>query len=199
MKSRVFILITVSSLLFSCGPSPQEIAVQTQNAAIVTAVSWTRTPTTTPVPPTSTVTPTPAPNTFLDKPNSENIRLMDYAISWDSIFPDTDHLNHERREANMVDEFERLLRGIQPDIVCLQEINPIRDPHEVSRIFDEVLLLDNGSEWQGASMRDNFMISKFPLKLMAMNCMSSQVRSRSNRQLYWQTCQMRNMGIRIYM
>jgi exonuclease III len=164
MKSRVFILITVSSLLFSCGPSPEEIAVQTQNAAIVTAVSWTRTPTATPVPPTSTVTPTPTPKTFLDKPYPENIRLMDYAISWDSIFPDTDQLNHERREANMVDEFERLLQGIQPDIVCLQEINPIRDPHEVSRIFDKALPLDNGSEWQGASMRDNFIVSKFPLK-----------------------------------
>ena len=89
---------------------------------------------------------------------------MDYAVSWDLIFPDTDHLNHERREANMVDEFQRLILGIQPDIVCLQEINPIRDPYDVLKIFDDVLPLENGDEWQGTTMRDNFIISRFPLK-----------------------------------
>lgn len=167
MKYRVFTLIWLSSLLFSCGPSPEEIAIQTQNAAIVTAASWTSTPTDTPLPtitPTSTITPTPIPKTFLDKPAPEHIRLMDYAISWDSIFPDNDHLNHERREANMVNEFERIIKSIQPDIACLQEINPVRDPSNVSMIFDTVLPLENGDVWQGVGVRDNFIISKYPLK-----------------------------------
>jgi endonuclease/exonuclease/phosphatase family metal-dependent hydrolase len=167
MRSRVSVFLVICSLLAACGPSPEEIAIQTKNAAIVTAANWTSTPTNAPKPtmvPTSTVLPTPVPKTFLDKPAPEHIRLMNYAVSWDSIFPDEDHLNHERREANMVDKFERLIRAVQPDVVCLQEINPVRDPSDVSRIFDKVLPLENENLWQGVGVRDNFIVSKYPLE-----------------------------------
>ena len=94
----------------------------------------------------------------------EYIRLMDYNVNWDSIFPDNDPLNHEWRTANKVDAFRRLVRAIKPDIVCLQEINPARDPRDVSAIFDEVLPLENGSEWQAIIANDSVILSRYPLK-----------------------------------
>ena len=72
--NKILVLIMLCSPLVACGPSPEEIASQTQNAAIVTAASWTLTPTDAPTPtvvPTSTITATPE---FL-KHFSTNLRL----------------------------------------------------------------------------------------------------------------------------
>jgi endonuclease/exonuclease/phosphatase family metal-dependent hydrolase len=73
-------------------------------------------------------------------------------------------MNHEWRSANKVDAFRRLIRAINPDIVCLQEINPRRNPNDVSAIFDEVLPLENGSNWHAVLANDSVILSKYPLK-----------------------------------
>jgi endonuclease/exonuclease/phosphatase family metal-dependent hydrolase len=91
----------------------------------------------------------------MDKLYPEYIRLMNYNVNWDSIFPDDDPMNHEWRSVDKVDAFRRLIKAINPDIVCLQEINPDRDPKDVSSIFDEMLPLENGSEWQAVIANDN--------------------------------------------
>lgn len=100
----------------------------------------------------------------MDKLHPEYIRLMIYNVNWDSIFPDSDPLNHKWRSANKVDAFRRLIAAIDPDVVCLQEINPARGPKDVSVIFNEVLPLENGSEWQAVIADDNVILSKYPLK-----------------------------------
>jgi hypothetical protein len=52
LKKLLFIFLSIF-LLAACGPSPEEIALQTNAAATATAASWTKTPT-----PTATYTPT---------------------------------------------------------------------------------------------------------------------------------------------
>lgn len=57
MNKRLFLLILMI-VLTACGPSSEELAFQTREAATALAASWTETPTLTP---TSTSTPTPEP------------------------------------------------------------------------------------------------------------------------------------------
>lgn len=101
--------------------------------------------------------------TFMDKVAIEDIRLFDYNVNWDSIFPDDDPENHEWRSAEKVDEFRRLIQAVSPDIACLQEINPDRDPGEVSAIFDEVLPLGGTQQWQAVSVHDSVIVSKYQI------------------------------------
>jgi endonuclease/exonuclease/phosphatase family metal-dependent hydrolase len=113
-----------------------------------------------------TVEPTespPATGTFLDKPSPQHIRLLNYNVNWDSIFPDDDPQNQEWRSVEKVDAFRRLIRAVRPDIACIQEINPARDAGQVSAIFDEILPLDGGDVWQATSYRDNVIVSRYDL------------------------------------
>lgn len=107
---------------------------------------------------------TESQQTFMNKLSPEYIRLMNYNVNWDSIFPDIDPMNHEWRTTNKAEAFRRIIKAINPDIVCLQEINPERDPKHVSVIFDEVLPLENGAEWQAVIASDNFILSRFDLE-----------------------------------
>jgi hypothetical protein len=88
---------------------------------------------------------------------------MNYNVLWDSIFPDGDPDNHHWRSADKTQAFRRLLAAIQPDIACLQEINPQRDPEDVSAIFDEVLPLPDGQRWRVVMGGDNVIVARFDL------------------------------------
>lgn len=118
----------------------------------------TQTPAT---PPTEVPTQIPT-GTFLDKKSPNHIRVLNYNINWDAIFPDDDPDNHTWREYNKAEAFQRIIQAIQPDIVCLQEINQDRDPADVSEIFDQALPLTNGS-WNAVLARDNVILSPYPL------------------------------------
>ncbi len=166
-QKHLLLPLLFTLLLFGCSTS--ELAIPTvaaQTEAAKPSSTYTLEPINTPEPdPTLAPSPTVEPEqTFMDKLYPEYIRLMNYNVNWDSIFPDSDPLNHEWRSANKVDAFKRIIEAIQPDIVCLQEINPKRDPRDVSAIFDEVLPLENGSEWQAVIADDNVIVSRYPLK-----------------------------------
>ena len=166
-QKKLFLVWLLALLLFGCTPSGSDIetTISPTEAAKSTS-TFTFEPTST-LESTSSPesTPTNKPQqTFMDKLYPEYIRLMDYNVNWDSIFPDNDPLNHEWRTANKADAFRRLIRAINPDIVCLQEINPARDPKDVSTIFDEVLPLENSSKWQAVIDKDTLILSRYSLK-----------------------------------
>lgn len=100
--------------------------------------------------------------TFIDRQRPGDLRVMTWNINWDSIFPDNDPANHSFRTAERVDEFRRVIAAISPDIVCLQEINPSRNPANVTAIFNAVLPQSGGGTWYGARGNDDFTISKYP-------------------------------------
>ena len=118
-------------------------------------------------PPLATATPTPQPTTFLDKPTPQHIRVMSYNVNWDSIFADDDPLNDSLRSGNRVAQFQRILKAIQPDVVCLQEINSRRDPKQVSAILDAALPLSDGEMWRAHRGQDNVIVARFDLELRA--------------------------------
>ncbi len=102
---------------------------------------------------------------FLQKPSPQHVRVMSFNVGWDSIFPDDDPQNDRLRRDSTGAEFVRLLKAIDPDAVCLQEINPNRDPKQVGDILDAVLPLDGSRTWQAHGGRDNVMLTRFTLSM----------------------------------
>jgi hypothetical protein len=100
----------------------------------------------------------------MDRTSPQDLRLFTYNVNWDAIFPDGDPDNHSWREADNSEAFRRLIAVTAPDIACIQEINPDRDPGQVSAIFDEILPLDGGEKWQAISDYDTVIVSKYTLQ-----------------------------------
>jgi endonuclease/exonuclease/phosphatase family metal-dependent hydrolase len=89
---------------------------------------------------------------------------MSYNVNWDSIFPEGDPQNHDLRSASRATAFRRIVAAVQPDILCLQEINPERDPQQIGALLDEVLAPGGPSVWQGTSTRDSVIAARFPVR-----------------------------------
>ena len=100
---------------------------------------------------------------FLQKGSPQHIRVMSFNVGWDSIFPDDDPQNNPWRQDSKGAEFIRILKAVEPDIVCLQEINQVRDPQQVAGILDEALPLSDGKKWQAHSGQDNVIAARFDL------------------------------------
>jgi len=95
---------------------------------------------------------------FLDKPSEDSFRLMSYNPYWNAVFPGGFRLY------NRAAEFERVLNAVRPDIACIQEIDPGRDPAEMAAIFERVLPLPAGERWTIVSGADNVVVSRFPIR-----------------------------------
>jgi endonuclease/exonuclease/phosphatase family metal-dependent hydrolase len=102
---------------------------------------------------------------FLQKPSSQHLRVMSFNPYWDSIFPDDDPQNDPWRQYGKSAEFVRIVQAVQPDVVCLQEINPVRDPQQVADILAAVLPPGEGESWHAHSGEDNVIAARFDLRL----------------------------------
>jgi endonuclease/exonuclease/phosphatase family metal-dependent hydrolase len=102
---------------------------------------------------------------FLHKPSPQHLRVMNFNPYWDSIFPDDDPQNDRWRQHGKSAEFVRIVQAVQPDILCLQEINPARDPQQVADILAAVLPRGQGESWHAHSGEDNVIAARFDLLL----------------------------------
>ena len=98
---------------------------------------------------------------FLQKP-ADGLRVMSYNINWDSIFPVDDPENDELRWFDRRESFARILGAVQPDILCLQEINPQRDAADIAAYLDAILQ-PQGQGWNVVLVRDTLIASIYPL------------------------------------
>lgn len=97
---------------------------------------------------------------FIQKP-AETVRVVSYNVNWDSIFSADDPQNHELREFDRQDAFVRIMRALQPDVLCLQEINYLRSTQDLGNFLTEVI--DDGHTWQVANVADNLIATHFDL------------------------------------
>lgn len=114
--------------------------------------------------PTLVPTPTATHSAYIDfiqRPGGDSIRVMSYNVNWDSIFPDDDPRNHELREFSRGEAFGRILRAVQPDVICLQEINYLRGTQELSQFLGQAA---PDQPWQVANERDNVIATRFALQ-----------------------------------
>ena len=113
---------------------------------------------------------------FLQKPSVDTVRVMTYNVNWDSIFPDGDPMNHSLRDFNRVDAFVRVMRAIQPDVVCLQEINYLRGRQALGEFMAEAMGAADDEEWQVAIERDNVIATHFALNEKGYELATGSVR-----------------------
>jgi endonuclease/exonuclease/phosphatase family metal-dependent hydrolase len=92
---------------------------------------------------------------FLQRP-AETVRLISYNVEWDMCFPDED--------ADRAAAVARVLRAVDPDIVCLQEIR--RSAEETRDLIASILPLEDG-QWYAHKGADCVIVSKWPLRLQA--------------------------------
>lgn len=166
---KLYLLLSFAVLLIACSPSANEPA----QSELQPSPTQTSLPSSTPTP-----EPTPTPGKvnyyeFFEKPAVNSIRVMSYNINWDSIFPLGDPQSHDFRSFTKPNAFVRVLQAIQPDIVCLQEINSKRDPQQISDIFNAAFAESGEQNWQTTITRDNAIVTHFDLQVegyeMAIN------------------------------
>ncbi len=104
--------------------------------------------------------------TFIDRPAATELRVVSYNVNWDSIFPDGDPNNHNWRDFDKSQDFERIIAALDPDVMCLQEINSSRNAQDVADIFDAVLPLGGGQGWHAAIGYSNVIVSRYPLSMV---------------------------------
>jgi endonuclease/exonuclease/phosphatase family metal-dependent hydrolase len=104
---------------------------------------------------------------FLHRASAQHLRVMSFNVGWDSIFSDADPQNDRWRRDSKPAEFVRIVKAIDPDVICLQEINPLRDPQHVGSILDAAIPLGNGKTWQTHSGQDNVIAARFDLVMRA--------------------------------
>ena len=92
---------------------------------------------------------------------------MSYNPGWDSIFDDSDPQNDAYRRDSKAAEFVRIVKAIAPDVVCLQEIQPGRDPQQVGDILDAALPLGEGRSWHTHSGEDSVIAARYALRMQA--------------------------------
>ena len=94
---------------------------------------------------------------FLETSEAGTLRVMSYNPYWDAIFPTGPH------QYDKSAEFARVLRAVNPDIVCIQEVDPGRERLEVLAIFNRALPVQLGERWSIATGADNVIVSRFPI------------------------------------
>jgi endonuclease/exonuclease/phosphatase family metal-dependent hydrolase len=92
------------------------------------------------------------------------VRVLSFNPYWDSIFPDTIPEDQFVPRYDKAAAFRRIAAATAPDLFCLQEIAPARDPRQVAGILDEVLPLAS-SGWQVQQGQDTVIASRYPLSL----------------------------------
>jgi endonuclease/exonuclease/phosphatase family metal-dependent hydrolase len=162
MRLKEFSILCLVWLLTACIASTPVPATQPSSAAPTAS------------PPTATVTAvspsatTPSPDArpeFLQRRSPQSIRILSYNINWDSIFPVDDGRNHDFRDYDRRDSFVRILRAINPDILCLQEINDNRPIQDLEALIEQILGSPaDGESWHTVKARDNWISSRFNLR-----------------------------------
>jgi endonuclease/exonuclease/phosphatase family metal-dependent hydrolase len=100
---------------------------------------------------------------FLERPARVDLRVMTYNVNWDSIFPTDDPQNHDLRAFDRQAAFERILRAVRPDVLCLQEINDRRSAGAVGQFLTRAAGSGGGAEWQVVKARDTVIATPFRL------------------------------------
>lgn len=57
--------------------------------------------------------------------------------------------------------FARVMRALDPDVVCLQELTV--GPERAAAMFDRIRPLDGGARWHAVSVLGNVIVSRYPL------------------------------------
>ena len=98
--------------------------------------------------------------TFLSKRSANAVRVVTWNVGTDSVFPASDGALHATAPGRPA-QFARIMRALDPDVLCLQEIT--RDEESTASLLDAVLPLGQGRLWEAQATFDNVIVSRFDL------------------------------------
>lgn len=102
----------------------------------------------------------PAVPDFLMKPAPEAIRILSWNVYRNSIFPSSGHHIHSEGTDRPA-RFARVLRAVQPDILCLQAVT--RGAPRTAALIEKILPLKGDEQWQAQAGVDTVIVSRFAL------------------------------------
>jgi endonuclease/exonuclease/phosphatase family metal-dependent hydrolase len=97
---------------------------------------------------------------FLSKPTTEAIRVLTWNVYRNSIIPSSSQAV-DVAGASRPSRFARVLRALQPDVVCLQEVTV--GAQRSAALVDQILPLGSGRTWQAHGAVDTVIVSRFRL------------------------------------
>jgi endonuclease/exonuclease/phosphatase family metal-dependent hydrolase len=103
-----------------------------------------------------------AKNFFLEK-SPQHIRILSWNVGKESIFKGAELY---AQLPGRPEQFVRILKAINPDILCLQEIWPQRHPDSILQVFEKALPLPGKRKWKLVREGDNVVISSFDLQAL---------------------------------
>lgn len=112
---------------------------------------------------------------FLNKPSGA-VRVMTWNIGANSIFPEAP--GADTASVGRPAQFRRVIRALQPDVLCLQEVS--RGARETAALLDGLLPLADGGGWQSHGVLDNVIVSRFALRHRDQEVVIDGVRQRGH-------------------
>jgi endonuclease/exonuclease/phosphatase family metal-dependent hydrolase len=97
---------------------------------------------------------------FLSKPTTDAIRVLTWNVYRNSIIPPANQVA-DVAGANRPAQFARVLRALQPDVACLQEVTV--SAQRSAALVDQILPLQNGRTWRAHGAVDTVIVSRFDL------------------------------------
>jgi endonuclease/exonuclease/phosphatase family metal-dependent hydrolase len=99
---------------------------------------------------------------FLRKRSAAAVRLVTWNVGTNSVFPQSDGDLHPTAPGRPA-QFARVMRALEPDVLCLQEIT--RGEEATASLLDAVLPLPQGRLWEAQATLDNVIAARFDLSL----------------------------------
>lgn len=101
------------------------------------------------------LSPAAGAQTFVERLDADDLRVVSYNVLWDTIFPSEDPVQAAK--------FERVLAALDADVWCLQEIDFGTPLQDVLDLFDDLAPIPGG--WQGYKVGDCVTLSRWPLSM----------------------------------
>jgi endonuclease/exonuclease/phosphatase family metal-dependent hydrolase len=117
--------------------------------------------------------PTAPARSFLEKPDSADIRIMTWNVGRNSIFPGATPTEWSGRPAG----FARLMNALQPDVLCLEEVELGKGP--VKELLDRLMPLP-GEGWHTWGEFDVVIASRYPLSMLESQVIKEEKRKRAH-------------------
>ncbi len=90
------------------------------------------------------------------------VRILSWNVKVGSLFPATLRVPIGEEPATRVGSFGRVLRAVQPDVICLQEIWPLREAGAVTQLLNAEYPLTGGRKWKIHRVADVLIASRYP-------------------------------------
>lgn len=95
----------------------------------------------------------------------ETVRVMSWNVKAGALFPASMRNPAGEEAGARVGRFGRILRAVRPDVLCLQEIWPLRKQSAILEMLNRELSLEGGEDWSLHREVDVVIASRYPLVL----------------------------------